>query len=313
MNIRLEVRGADSASRRAARVRGCEFSSTNDDGIDSIGLHMLARAMATIGDVVVVAPDKEYSGYGAAFGPLHLIQPEVHRALIDGIDEVWSVTGPPALCVMFGRLGLFEHYDLVVAGINPGANVGRSVYHSGTVGACLTARNGGVSGVAVSQSVESFGVEGQAWEETLADQPWESAATVAAAAVEGLVTDLPESPVVLNINVPGRELAGIKGWKRTEVGIEPPRSMATAQLEPRPGHTDAFRVKMNWGEAVELPEHTDGGASDGRLGVGRMAGPAGVDRARLRGRHRGRVPSRHAAGLRGRAAAPGRSLRAARA
>ena len=99
---------------------------TNDDGIDSIGLHVLARAMATLGDVVVVAPDKEYSGYGAAFGPLHLIKPDVHRASIDGIDEVWSVTGPPALCVMFGRLDLFGHYDLVVAGINPGANVGRS-------------------------------------------------------------------------------------------------------------------------------------------------------------------------------------------
>ena len=233
---------------------------TNDDGIDSIGLHVLARAMATIGDVVVVAPDKEYSGYGAAFGPLHLIKPEVHRASIDGIDEVWSVTGPPALCVMFGRLELFGHYDLVVAGINPGANVGRSVYHSGTVGACLTARNGGISGVAVSQTVSSFGVEGQGWDELLVDQNWETAGAVAAAAVEGLVTDLPEQPVVLNINVPGQELGDIKGWKRTEVGIEPPRSMATAQLEPRPGHADAFRVKMDWGEVVELPEHTDGGA-----------------------------------------------------
>ena len=232
---------------------------TNDDGIDSIGLHVLARAMAEIGDVVVVAPDKEYSGYGAAFGPLHLIQPEVHRASIDGVDEVWSVTGPPALCVMFGRLDLFGQYDLVVAGINPGANVGRSVYHSGTVGACLTARNGGKSGVAVSQTVESFGVEGQGWEEMLADQRWETAATVATAAVEGLVTALPKQPVVLNINVPGRDMADVKGWRRTEVGIEPPRAMATAHMEPRPGHTDAFRVKMDWGEAIELPEHTDGG------------------------------------------------------
>ena len=233
---------------------------TNDDGIDSIGLHVLARAMATLGDVVVVAPDQEYSGYGAALGPLHLIQPEVHRARIDGVDAVWSVTGPPALCAMFGRLGLFGDYDLVVAGINPGANVGRSVYHSGTVGACLTARNGGMSGVAVSQSVESFGVEGQGWEETLAGQKWETAATVATAAVDGLLTDLPDEPIVMNLNVPGRELHEIKGWKRTEVGIEPPRSMATAEMEARPGHADAFRVKMNWGEAIELPEHTDGGA-----------------------------------------------------
>ena len=114
--------------------------------------------------------------------------------------------------------------------------------------------------MAVSQSVESFGVEGQGWEEMLADQKWETAATVAAAAVSGLITDLPESPMVLNINVPGRELHELKGWKRTEVGIEPPRSMATAQLEPRPGHADSYRVRMDWGEAIELPEHTDGGA-----------------------------------------------------
>ena len=270
---------------------------TNDDGIDSIGLHVLARAMATIGDVVVVAPDKEYSGYGAAFGPLHLIKPEVHRASIDGIDEVWSVTGPPALCVMFGRLDLFGHYDLVVAGINPGANVGRSVYHSGTVGACLTARNGGVSGVAVSQTVSSFGVEGQGWDEMLADQHWETAGAVAAAAVRGLVTALPEQPVVLNINVPGRELGDVKGWKRTEVGIEPPRSMATAKLEPRPGHADAFRVKMDWGGVIELPEHTDGGAvMAGWVSVGWL-GPPGGHRAELRGGNGGRVPARHAARL----------------
>ncbi len=233
---------------------------TNDDGIDSIGLHVLARAMATLGDVVVAAPDEEYSGYSAAFGPLHVIHPEVHRARIDGLDEVWSITGPPALCVTFGRLGLFGDYDLVVAGINPGANVGRSIYHSGTVGACLTARNGGVSGVAISQSVESFGVEGQGWEEKLANQEWESAASVAVAAVEGLKASMPPEPAVLNINVPCRKLSDIKGWRRTEVGIEPPRSVAMASLEPRPGHTDAYRVKMNWGEAVELPEHTDGGA-----------------------------------------------------
>ena len=267
---------------------------TNDDGIDSVGLHVLARAMKAVGDVVVVAPDDEYSGYGAALGPLHLLEPEVHRtSIIDGIDDAWTVSGSPALCAMFGRLGMFGDYDLVVAGINPGANVGRSVYHSGTVGACLTARNGGTSGVAVSQSVLAFGVEGQGWEEALVDQKWHTAAAVAAAAVEGLVSDMPAKPVVLNINVPNLELGEIKGWKRTEVGVQPPRSVATAELEPRPGHQDAFRVKMDWGEAVPLPEHTDGGAvmagwvSLGWLskleaaepsGAGEAEAEAGVDR-----------------------------------
>lgn len=262
---------------------------TNDDGIDSVGLHVLARAMRALGDVVVVAPDDEYSGYGAALGPLHLLEPEVHRtSIIDGIDDAWTVSGSPALCAMFGRLGMFGDYDLVVAGINPGANVGRSVYHSGTVGACLTARNGGINGVAVSQTVLGLGVEGQGWEEALVNQKWHTAATVAAAAVEGLVTELPAKPVVLNINVPNLELGEIKGWKRTEVGVQPPRSVATAELEPRPGHQDAFRVKMDWGEAVPLPEHTDGGAvMAGWVSLGWLskleaaetsgAGPAGAE------------------------------------
>lgn len=262
---------------------------TNDDGIDSVGLHVLARAMRALGDVVVVAPDDEYSGYGAALGPLHLLEPEVHRtSIIDGIDDAWTVSGSPALCAMFGRLGMFGDYDLVVAGINPGANVGRSVYHSGTVGACLTARNGGINGVAVSQTVLGLGVEGQGWEEALVNQKWHTAAAVAAAAVEGLVAELPAKPVVLNINVPNLELGEIKGWKRTEVGVQPPRSVATAALEPRPGHQDAFRVKMNWGEAVPLPEHTDGGAvMAGWVSLGWLskleaaepsgAGPAGAE------------------------------------
>ena len=70
---------------------------TNDDGIDSIGLHVLARAMLPLGDVTVVAPDREYSGAGASLGALHLIRPEVHDARIDGIivpfgDGMWVGT-----------------------------------------------------------------------------------------------------------------------------------------------------------------------------------------------------------------------------
>jgi 5'-nucleotidase len=234
---------------------------TNDDGIDSVGLHVLARAMRPFGDVVVVAPDREFSGAGAALGALHLIQPTVRRAHIDGIDESWAVDGPPALCVMFSRLGAFgPPFDLIVSGINPGANVGRSVYHSGTIGAALTARNGRVSGVAVSQSVNGFGVEGQGWDEMIIGQQWETAATVAAAFVEGLIANPPESPVVVNLNVPNCAVNEIAGWKLVEVGNEPPRRMSTATLEPREGHEGSYRVVMSWGEALSLPAGTDGGA-----------------------------------------------------
>ena len=113
---------------------------TNDDGIDSLGLHVLARALTELGDVVIIAPDREFSGSGAAVGALYEFRPEVRRRQIDGVAEAWSLNGPPALCVLYSKLGVFgDPFDLVVAGINPGSNVGRSVYYSGTVGACLAA------------------------------------------------------------------------------------------------------------------------------------------------------------------------------
>ena len=238
---------------------------TNDDGIDSIGLHVLARAICDLeGDheVIVIAPDQEYSGAGAAIGALHLIHPEVRRADIDDCpaDAIWKVSGPPALCVFFARLGAFGGpFDLVVSGINPGANVGRSVYHSGTVGAALTGRNGHISGIAVSQAVTGFGVEGQGWDDAIQSQHWESAATVAATVAQSLLDDMPIEPVVVNINVPDAPIEELGTWKFARVGDRPPRSMATATLRPIPGHRDAFTVEMGWGEAEELAPDTDGG------------------------------------------------------
>src|SRR5579871_6233451 len=148
--------------------------------------------MTEHGAVTVVAPDDEYSGAGASLGALHRIQPEVHQVHLAGLRDAWAVTGPPALCVMFARLGAFgSPFDLVVAGINPGANVGRAVYHSGTVGAALTARTGGISGLAVSQAVADGGIEGQGWDATLRDQRWETAAAAADAVVASLITAPP--------------------------------------------------------------------------------------------------------------------------
>ncbi len=244
----------------APRVGIVRILVTNDDGIDSIGLHVLARAMRPFGDVVIAAPNTEYSGYGAALGTLHNMKPDVRVEHVEGIDEAWSISAPPALCAMFGRLNVFGDIDLVVSGINPGANVGRAVYHSGTVGACLTARNGGISGVAVSQSVDAFGVEGQGWEEALVTQTWDGAAEVAAIAVGALVEDMPDEPLVLNINVPNRLAKDMEGWRRTDVGEAPPRGLAKASRTPTPGAADTFHVEMEWGDAIQIPETEDGGA-----------------------------------------------------
>lgn len=233
---------------------------TNDDGIESEGLHHLARAMTEFGEVVVVAPDREFSGAGASIGALWAMEPEVKRCHIDGIDEAWALNGPPALCVMFSWLGIFgEPFDLVVSGVNPGANVGRSVYYSGTIGACLSARNGNMSGVAVSQAVSGWGVEGQAWSDIVANQKWDTAVEVARTFVAGLVGQLPATPVVANINVPNCEMDEIKGWRLAEVGLRPPRSMSSCSLTPT-DDPERFGVDISWGDPVDLPAHTDGGA-----------------------------------------------------
>ena len=234
---------------------------TNDDGVDAVGLHVLARRLVDLGEVVVAAPDREYSGAGAALGTLHLIRPEVRRVELGGVPEAWSVTGPPALCVMFARLGVFGNpFDLVVSGINPGANSGRAIYHSGTVGAALTARNGGLSGVAVSQAVDDFGVEGQGWDDMLDHQQWDTAAEIGALVAQAVLAELPADPVVLNVNVPNRALGELAGWRRTEVALLPPRTLAGATLTPKAGHDGAFDVQMDWGDPLILPEDTDSGA-----------------------------------------------------
>jgi 5'-nucleotidase len=234
---------------------------SNDDGIDSEGLHFLARAMVEHGEVTVVAPDQEYSGAGASLGVLNRMQTEAQKVKIDGVSDSWSVTGPPALCVLFASLGMFgPPFDLVVMGINPGNNVGRAVYHSGTVGGAMTARARGVTGIAVSQAVEGFGVEGQGWDEMLKGQRWEGAADVASAIVAALVAARTRAAAVVNVNVPNLDVKDMAGWQRTSIGRIPPRVISEASLEPKVGHQGSYRVSMKWGDAVRLPEGTDGGA-----------------------------------------------------
>ncbi len=232
---------------------------TNDDGIESEGLHVLARSMREHGEVIIAAPDSEYSGAGAAVGPIHLSAPEVQSVDVEGIETAWSISGPPALCVMFARLGLFGDIDLVVSGINPGANVGRSVYHSGTVGAALTARHTNIPSVAVSQHLTGFDAEGQVWEDLIVGQKWHVAAQIASTLIEGLLQDdIGDSPV-LNVNVPNLELDQIRGWRFTDIGTEPPRAIERVELESTPEER-TFRVSMSWGDENHQSSEVDTGA-----------------------------------------------------
>lgn len=233
---------------------------TNDDGIDAPGIGHLIEAMLPLGEVVVIAPDREFSGASQSVGSLMHHTPGVRRRSIPGAAAAWAVAGPPALCVLYANLGIFgPPPDIVVAGINPGANVGRSVYHSGTLGACLSARNCGWSGVAVSQASPTLGADGQSYTDTLAMQKWHVAADVAQRFVAAVLADLPSEPVVANVNVPNLELADIEGWQLAQVSPAPAAAMADAVLVPHDTDPDAFGVDVRWQRLPDVPPTSDTG------------------------------------------------------
>lgn len=227
---------------------------TNDDGIESEGIQVLARHLDAAGhEVVVVAPDRNYSGSGAALGDL---RPDaglqVEQVSIDGLPDVeaWALAGPPALTVVAARLGAFgPQPDLVVSGINAGLNTGRSILHSGTVGAALTGQNFGLSGLAVSLD------SGVAWH-------WDTAAVLAVGLVDQVADGPPRS--VLNLNVPACRLAEVEGirWARLAPFGAVRAAMATRTdrevlFELTPGDTpdpdtDQGTVERGWASVTTL-------------------------------------------------------------
>ena len=213
---------------------------TNDDGIHGPGLHALARELHEAGhEVVVVAPDYDASGTSASLGRFDLSGhlPVAHAELPGAPDiEAWALAGPPAMCVLASTLGGFgAEFDAVISGINAGANTGRAVLHSGTVGAALTAQNFGLRALAVSLAEP----EPQAMGAAVADQSaweWQLAAALAVRVTAGLLEAPPR--VTLNLNVPdvpvgdlpplrwarlgtfGSVQSAVKGWEEGQLRFE---------------------------------------------------------------------------------------------
>ncbi len=183
----------------------CRVLVTNDDGVASPGILALAAALHEAGhDVRVVAPASDLSGAGASIGPLHRGEPiAVHEHHWPELPEVpvLAVERPPATAVYLACIGAFgDRPDVVASGINPGANTGHLVLHSGTVGAALTAAGLGVPAIAASMR----------WSED-GEYHWRSAATLAVAALSWVMAG--SEARVLNLNVPNRpidELAGVQ-------------------------------------------------------------------------------------------------------
>ena len=175
---------------------------TNDDGIDSLGLHELARHVEAAGfEVVVVAPSFDASGTGASLGHISRDRPIGYKEVqIDGLaGKAFALDGPPALCTITSHLEAFgPRPDVVISGPNLGLNTGRSVLHSGTVGAALAAQNFGIKGLAVSLAVSD---------------PWHfETACRYTVDLLGLLMKGPDR-CVLNLNVPARSYGETQGLR----------------------------------------------------------------------------------------------------
>lgn len=191
---------------------------SNDDGVYAPGLEILAEAMRMFGEVRVVAPDRNRSG---ASNSLTLHNPIRVKELDNGFI---SVEGTPTDCVHLALTGLLDTPpDLVIAGINAGANLGDDVLYSGTVAAATEGRFLGLPAVAISLVGNEF-------------RYYDTAAKVA----QYLIGQLPKlslsGQIILNVNVPDLPFHILEGIEITRLGTRHSAEPTIKQKDPR-GHT----------------------------------------------------------------------------
>lgn len=176
---------------------------TNDDGIDSEGLKVLAKVIKKLGEVFIVAPDRQRSAVGLSI--------TLERPLrVEQVDErTFAVDGMPADCVTLAIHKLMKSPpDLIISGINNGQNLGYDIYHSGTVGAALVGTMFGIPSMAVSIANNSFGGEPQ-------DVLWYNTAAQMALKLAMTIFQRKLRKALLNVNVPNVSLSEIAGIEIT--------------------------------------------------------------------------------------------------
>lgn len=188
---------------------------SNDDGYFAPGLAALAEALAPLGEVVVVAPERDRSG---ASNSLTLDRPLQVRTSHNGFTYV---NGTPTDCVHLGVTGLLEHLpDIIVSGINHGANMGDDTIYSGTVAAATEGFLLGIPSVAVSLASKSAG-------------NYPTAARVAREIVERFRDRPIAFPVLLNVNVPDIPYEQLAGTEITRLGRRHKAEPVIKQVNPR--------------------------------------------------------------------------------
>jgi 5'-nucleotidase len=186
---------------------------TNDDGYEAPGLRALAVEFAEFATVSIVAPSREQSG---AAQSLTLRQPIVCHSVA---EREWAIDGTPADCVIVALHKLLpERPDLVVSGINFGANLGENIYYSGTVGAAREAALHHLPAIAMSLCSKKPKVD------------FGPAARIARAAVDTVLREGLPDQVLLNINVPEPWTGGVAFTRQSK---KITRNQLTEGKDPR--------------------------------------------------------------------------------
>lgn len=188
---------------------------SNDDGYQAPGIVCLAQALATIADITVVAPDRNRSGASNSLtldNPLRITQAD---------NGFYHVNGTPTDCVHLAITGVLDREpDIVIAGINAGANMGDDVVYSGTVAAAMEGRFMGLPAIAIS----------------LAGIDLRHYATAARVAL-GLVAKLQINPlppnIILNVNVPDVSWDELREFDATRLGNRHRSEPAIKERDPR--------------------------------------------------------------------------------
>ena len=207
---------------------------SNDDGYSAPGLDALAKALSPIADITVVAPEADRSG---ASNSLTLDRPLRLRRSANGF---FFVNGTPTDCVHLAVTGMLDHVpDMVVSGINLGANMGDDTIYSGTVAAAMEGYLLGVPSIAISLASKRGG-------------HFATAARVARELVERFQRQAFPAPTLLNVNVPDEP--EVRGLRVTRLGRRHKAEKVVPQVTPR--DETVYWVGAA-GEAADAGEGTD--------------------------------------------------------
>jgi 5'-nucleotidase len=196
---------------------------TNDDSVLSPGLLALAQEMRKFGEVTILAPDRNWSGGGHVKTLDRALRVREFR-LEDG-SQAFASDGAPSDCVSLALLGYFKQkFDLVVSGINYGANLGHDVTYSGTVTAAMEALIAGVTGIAVSLEVP----EGH-----IGPIDYAPSAYAANVAVRNVLARGLPAGTLLNVNIPFLKMEELKGFRITRQGLRVYHNRLDERTDPR--------------------------------------------------------------------------------